>query len=321
MAAKGFKFMKKYAFLFPGQGAQKPGMGKDVYQEFEAARTVFHMADSITGIPITPLCFEGDKKELMSTITLQPAITTVNLALLACIQTSCDIQPAVCAGHSLGEYSALATAGVVSMEDCLQIVQKRGALMHKEALRNDGTMHAAIGLDIDSVADIVTSASRYGAITIANHNSEKQIVLSGHPEALEFAGKQIVSQGGNVIPLNVSGAWHSHLIEGALAEFQAFLSTMVFTPPGCKVIHNVTASAEQHPAVIKEIMCQQFCRRVRWFETMIKLMECQVDVYVEIGPGKVLTGLLRKTLPKHIKYRLYNIFNTKTLDAFLNGES
>lgn len=295
-------------------------MGKDVYREFEAAKHVFQTADSVTGLPVTRLCFEGRAEELALTINLQPAITTLNLALLACILLA-GIRPAICAGHSLGEYSALAAADVLSTEDCIKLVHKRGELMNREALRNKGTMQAVTGLDIDRVSDIVKTAARYGPVSIANHNSADQIVISGAPEQVELAGRLAISRGGHVFPLKVSGAWHSPLINNAQEEFQAFLSTIAFKKPKRKVLHNVTASEEKDPLLIKALMSRQFCSRVRWFEIMMKLIDHQVNVYVEIGPGRVLTGLLKKTLPKHTRSRVYNVFSVKTFNAFIEAEA
>lgn len=312
--------MKKIAFLFPGQGSQKAGMGKDLYQKFEAARSLFDRADSVTGLPISRLCFEKLSTELTSTINLQPAITTLNLAILACIEPY-GIKPSICAGHSLGEYSALAAAGILTTEECLRLVQKRGELMHRESLLNRGTMQAITGLDIDRVSAIVEEAAQYGTVSIANHNSADQIVITGGQEQVEFAGNLALSQGGCVTPLHVSGAWHSPLINGALEEFQTFLSTVEFKRPRCKVLHNVTASEENEPLQIRRLMSQQFCSKVRWFETMVKLINSKVEVYVEIGPGKVLRGLLKKTLPEDAQCKIYNLFNVRTVEAFIEAEA
>lgn len=312
--------MKRIAFLFPGQGSQKIGMGKDVYNESALAKEIFLMAEKVTGLPIRTLCFEGPPTELAATKHLQPALTTINLALLACI-FSTGIRPVVCAGHSLGEYSALAAANIVSPWDCLRLVQKRGELMHRESSLHKGTMQAIVGLDIGTVSAIVESAANYGRIVIANHNSQDQLVITGTPECVKWAGRKALDMGAKVIPLRVSGAWHSPLVNGALSEFEALLSSIEFRTPAFKVLHNVTAAPEDHPDDIRTLMSRQLCSRVRWFEIMLAMMNERIDVFVEIGPGTVLTKLLKKTLPKPSACRIYNVFNFQTLAGFCEAEA
>lgn len=308
--------MKKIAFLFPGQGSQKVGMGKDLAQKFGSAEEIFNTADRVTGLPITRLCFEGPMEDLTQTVNLQPAMTAVNLACLAAIQNA-GIQPAVCAGHSLGEYSALCAAGVVTMEDCLELVYKRGELMHREATRHEGAMSAVVGLSIDQVAGIVDAAAQNGVVAVANHNSAEQIVITGAPDPVKAAGELAAEKGARAIPLNVSGAWHSPLIQGAEDEFRAFLGQIPFYSPQCDVIHNVTADKEYDPEKIKTIMARQFCNPVRWYDSMLKMLNDQVDTFVEIGPGRVLTGLLRKIMPKDHAATAHNVYDLKTLEKFL----
>ena len=313
--------MKKVAFIFPGQGSQKVGMGQDLAASDDDAAKIFSMADQVTGLPVSRLCFEGPMAELTRTVNLQPAVTAVNLAFLTAVEKA-GLRPQVCAGHSLGEYSALCAAGVVTKEDCLRLVFKRGELMHREATRHQGAMSAVVGLPMDQVAAIVEKSAPTGIVAVANHNSAEQIVITGEPEAVSAAGKAAADLGAKAIPLKVSGAWHSPLIKGAEADFEAFLEQIDFNAPQCEVIHNVTAEPEPDPLRVKALMARQLCSPVRWYDAMLKMMENQIDVYVEIGPGRVLTGLLKKIMPAaDSKARVYNVYDSKTLEAFIQAES
>ncbi len=311
--------MKKIAFLFPGQGSQKVGMGQDLYQEFDFAKEIFATAEEVTGLPITRLCLEGPMETLTQTINLQPAVTAVNLACLAALQRE-NIEPQMCAGHSLGEYSALCAAGIVSAQDCLKLVFKRGQLMHREATRHQGAMSAILGMTIDQVDQIVAQVSRSGVVAVANHNSAEQIVITGAPEPVKAAGDMAADQGGRAIALKVSGAWHSELIRGAEQEFQTFLETVAFNPPACPVVHNVSASPASDGNQIRDLMARQLCSPVRWYDSMLNMVAGQVDLFVEIGPGRVLAGLMKKILSKDHPARVYNVYDLKTLDKFLQAE-
>lgn len=311
--------MKKIAYLFPGQGSQKVGMGQDLAQEYDLAKEIFTAAERASGLPIGQLCFEGPMEDLTQTINLQPAVTAVNLAFLSVIQSK-GLQPSVCAGHSLGEYSALCAAGVVSAQDCIKLVYKRGALMHRESTEHKGAMSAIIGLDIDHLTNLVNEAASTGVVAVANHNSAEQIVITGSPQGVAKAGELAAVHGARAIPLKVSGAWHSPLIQGAEAEFKSFLADVPFQAPQLEVVHNVTAAPEPDPDRIRSLMAQQLCSPVRWFDTIMNMVADQVDVYVEIGPGRVLTGLLKKIMSKDAEARVYNVYDLKTLHQFLQSE-
>ena len=244
----------------------------------------------------------------------------VNLACLAVLQTK-GIQPTVCAGHSLGEYSALYAAGVVSAADCLKLVFKRGELMHREATRHQGAMSAIVGLSIEQVNAVVAQAAAQGVVAVANHNSAEQIVITGAPEAVKAAGEAAAAQGARAIPLKVSGAWHSPLIQGAEAEFSAFLDSVPFQAPTCPVIHNVTADTAADPRPSRRLMARQLCSPVRWYDTMTRMVAQGIEVFVEIGPGKVLTGLLKKVIPAGSGARVYNVSDAASLEKFLQSEA
>lgn len=309
---------KKIAFLFPGQGSQVVGMGLDLYEEYDFVREIFDMVDETTKSHISKLCFEGPMEDLTLTVNLQPAVTAVNLACLAVLGKE-GIEPAVSAGHSLGEYSALRAADVISSEDTLKLVFKRGQLMHREATKNQGAMHAILGLDVETVSDIVEKAKEKGVVAVANHNAAQQIVTTGSPEAVEYASELASAQGGKAIPLKVSGAWHSELIRGAEEDFKAFLAGVVFETPKTPVIFNVTADYEADPHLIPQLMATQLCSPVKWYESMCKMQKEGIGVFAEVGPKRVLTGLLRKIIVDDYEYKAFNVDSMKGLEAFFKA--
>ena len=309
--------MKKIAFLFPGQGSQSVGMGEEFYREYDIVREIFDMTEEITRLNISKLCFKGPMEDLTMTVNLQPAVTAVNLACLAVIEKE-NIPYQFCAGHSLGEYGALYAGRVITKEDTIRLVYKRGDLMHRESSQNQGAMHAIVGLPIEEVSELITEVQKDGIVSVANHNTQQQIVITGSPLPVERVSSLAVAKGAKSVPLKVSGAWHSELIKGAQKEFKEFLETISFESPQKKVFFNVTADPEENPAEIREIMARQLCSPVRWYDTMNKLMEEQVDVFVEVGPGRVLAGLLKKTMPRDYPGKFYNVANMKQLEKFMN---
>jgi [acyl-carrier-protein] S-malonyltransferase len=309
--------MKKIAFLFPGQGSQSVGMGEEFYREYDVVREIFDMTEEITRLNISRLCFKGPMEELTMTVNLQPAVTAVNLACLAMIQKE-NIDCQFSAGHSLGEFSALCAAAVTSREDTIRLVYKRGELMHREASRYQGAMSAIVGLPIDEVAELVAGVQKDGIVSVANHNTELQIVITGAPPAVERVSALAVAKGAKSVRLKVSGAWHSELIKGAVDEFKQYLETITFNAPRKKVLFNVTAEMEQDPAEIREIMARQLCSPVKWYDAMNKMAAENVDAFVEVGPGRVLAGLLKKILPQDCPAKVYNVSNLKQLEIFMN---
>ena len=309
--------MKKIAFLFPGQGSQSVGMGEEFYREYDVVREIFDMTEEITRINISKLCFKGPLEDLTTTVNLQPAVTAVNLACLAVIEKE-NISCQFVAGHSLGEYSALRAAGINSQSDTIRLVFKRGELMHREAEKNQGAMHAIVGLPIETVAELVSEVQKKGVVSVANHNTQLQIVITGAPQPVERVSSLAVAKGAKSVPLKVSGAWHSDLIKGAQDEFEDYLNTIAFNDPQKQVFFNVTADSEENPAEIRKIMARQLCSPVRWYDTINKLIEENVEVFVEIGPGRVLAGLLKKILPEDYPGKIYNVANMKQLEKFMS---
>jgi [acyl-carrier-protein] S-malonyltransferase len=312
--------MSKTALLFPGQGSQSVGMGEEFYQEYDLVREIFDMAGETTKINIAKLCFKGPMEELTTTVNLQPAVTTVNLACLAVLQKE-GLDFDLCAGHSLGEYSALHAAGVVSGEGTIKLVYKRGELMHRESTKYKGAMHAIIGLPIAEIDDLVTEVQPQGVVSVANHNSELQIVTTGSQEPVEKVSMLAAQKGAKSIPLKVSGAWHSELIKGAEQEFKEVLAQIDFNPPVKSIILNVSADISSEADEIKDIMGRQLCSPVKWYDCMGKFMDQEVETFVEVGPGRVLAGLLKKILPADYPAKVYNVANMKQLERFLRENS
>jgi [acyl-carrier-protein] S-malonyltransferase len=304
------------AFLFPGQGSQYVGMGQDLFEADPGARELFGLAEDTTGLPLKRLCFTGPMEELTLTVNLQPAVTVVNLCLYRALAKAGVTPVAVC-GHSLGEYSALYAAGVLSANDTIAAVAERGRLMHREAEKYPGAMAAVIGLTPEKLQGLVHPLTKEGPIALANFNTPVQTVISGAPEMVARAGNLAKAEGAKVIPLKVSGAWHSPLMEEASRDFAAFMAKLDFRAPRLPLYLNATAAKEKDPAVLRAAMGAQLTSPVRWAELILNLQAAGVDTWVEVGPKNVLTGLVRKTLPEEPKENFYNVENRESLEKFL----
>jgi [acyl-carrier-protein] S-malonyltransferase len=286
--------MKKIAFIFPGQGAQYVGMGKEVYENYPTAKKVFQEADQILGRNISNLCFEGPEDLLKDTRNAQPAIVTTSIALFKILEEE-GVEPEFTAGHSLGEYSALIASKAVSLEDGLRLVNARSRLMAEADPDHQGMMAAILGVDRNTLAVLLQEASEIGLVEAANYNCPGQIVASGDKKGIAKLQELVIAKGGKVIPLAVSGAFHSSFMKKAAEAFRPELEKTVWFDPKPPVIANVfakTVSKEQ----LTDSLYRQIFSSVLWEDTLHYLRAQGVDTFVEVGPGKVLSGLVKKTL-------------------------
>ena len=285
------------AYVFPGQGSQFPGMGKALYERSAEARELMDKADEILGFSITDVMFGDSADALKATRVTQPAIFihSVVLALCSGLET-----PAMAAGHSLGEFSALAAAGAMDFEDALKLVAVRASAMQKCCEQVPGTMAAIINLPAETIEEICASCT--GVVVPANYNSDGQIVISGEAEAVAEACAKMKEAGAKrALPLAVSGAFHSPLMEPARLELAEAIDRTPFRVPACPVYQNVTALPTTDPAVIKDNLLRQLTSPVRWTQTVRNMVADGADYFLEIGPGSVLQGLVGRITPEVAK--------------------
>lgn len=281
--------MKK-AYVFPGQGSQFPGMAKDLYESNETAREMLEKANEILGFRITDIMFEGTADDLKQTKVTQPAIFLHSVIMAKCLP---DFKPDMVAGHSLGEFSALVAAGAMDFEEGLKLVSIRAQAMQKACESVPGAMAAVIALPTEKVEEICASCE--GVVVAANYNCEGQIVISGEKEAVEAACVRMKEAGAKrALPLPVGGAFHSPLMEPARAELAEGIEKAVFSTPVCPVYQNVTAKPSTDPAEIKANLLAQLTSPVRWTQSVKNMLEDGAGHFVELGPGKVLQGLIAK---------------------------
>lgn len=284
--------MKK-AYVFPGQGSQFPGMAKDLYTSNETARIMMEKANEILGFRITDIMFEGTAEDLTQTKVTQPAIFLHSVVLATCLP---DFKPDMVAGHSLGEFSALVAAGALDFEEGLRLVSIRARAMQKACETNPGTMAAVLMLPAEKIEEICSSCK--GTVVAANYNCDGQIVISGEKDAIDEACAKMKEAGAKrALPLRVGGAFHSPLMEPARAELAEGIEKAIFRTPSCPVYQNVTADPSTDPGVIKANLLAQLTSPVLWTQSIRNMASDGASHFIEIGPGKVLQGLISKILP------------------------
>jgi len=285
----------KSAFVFPGQGSQSPGMGKDLADKFPVAQQVFEEADEALGFALSKLCFEGPAEELQLTENTQPAILAVSIAAFRALQSAGAPAPAFVAGHSLGEYSALVAANVLELSAALRTVRARGRYMQEAVPVGTGAMAAVIGGELSEIERVCAEASDGEVCSIANINSPGQVVIAGNTAAVDRAIELLKGIARRVIKLNVSAPFHCALMKPAQDRLAADLERLHFGDPKFPVVTNVDARITTAPGELRDALVRQVSAPVRWVESMQLLIENGVDKVVEVGPGKVLSGLMRQT--------------------------
>jgi [acyl-carrier-protein] S-malonyltransferase len=303
------------AFVFPGQGSQEVGMGRALAEAFSEARDVFEAADDALGEPISKLCFEGPDEALSRTANTQPAILTVSVAAHAVLRKRLGWTPALVAGHSLGEYSALVAAGSLSLADAVRVVRARGTSMQEAVPPGVGAMAAVLGLTADQVAEACREAAGDEVVSAANFNEPAQTVIAGHAGAVERASVRLRAAGARrVVPLPVSAPFHCELMAPVVARLRTVLEPVVLTVPQAPVVTNVEATPNSDPQRLKALLLAQVTGSVRWVECVRAMEAHGVRKVIELGPGKVLCGLIKR-ITKSLE--CFNVEDPQSLDKTL----
>lgn len=303
--------MSKLAYIFPGQGSQSVGMGKDLFDNFAAARKIFEEANDALGFSLSEMCFSGVEADLQLTANTQPAILTVSVAAFRAMETEGFAKPDFVAGHSLGEYSALVAAGVIDFADAVRTVRNRGTYMQDAVPVGVGAMAAILGLDAAMVEAGCAESANGQVCSPANINSPSQVVIAGNAEAIDRACEILKEKGAKrAIKLNVSAPFHCALMMPAQERLSEDLKNLSYGQFGFPIVHNVDAGENSNRDLVCEKLTQQVSSPVRWLQSVENLIANGVDTFVEVGPGKVLTGLVRQI---NRDARGFNVENTESL--------
>ncbi|TDL35073.1 ACP S-malonyltransferase [Jeotgalibacillus sp. S-D1] len=313
--------MAKIAFIFPGQGSQTVGMGQELAGNYDSAKKIFQLADKSLDDSLQALMFEGPQEELTKTANAQPALLTASTAILSVLLEQ-GIHADYVAGHSLGEYSALVAAEAISFEDAVRTVRKRGELMEEAVPNGQGKMAAILGMDREPLKRVTDEVTENGfPVQLANLNCPGQIVISGSAEGVEKASELAKENGAKrCLPLNVSGPFHSSLMKPAANKFEDVLSSVTIKDAAIPVVANVTADPIFDSIKIQKLLVAQLYSPVLWEDTIVKLLDLGVDTFVEIGPGKVLSGLVKKINRRAVTLPVFDEESLQAAVKALKGE-
>jgi len=305
--------MNKIAFVFPGQGSQKVGMGKDLIENYPEAKNLLNRANKALKeerVNIAKICFEGPEEELKNTVNAQPAILTISTILCELLRKN-KIEPSIVAGHSLGEYSALVASSAIKFEDAVKLVRKRGEYMQSATPAGTGSMLAIIGLEKDEISKMCEKINDIGIVEIANHNSPTQIVVSGEIKALEKLSVMAKKKGARMaIPLKVSAPFHSSFMETAKENLARYLEKVKIDNPKIPVSCNVSADYINNKEEVKSALIKQMTHPVKWVDSIENMSSEGINYFIEVGPGKVLKGLIKQIIPES---EVFNVFDSNSL--------